>query len=77
MDGAEKPDFVGLVQAVVLEAAGASLEPLRGSTLHQKEGVAPEVGQAFAWAAGACWVKEAVLGVGDVVGALHLGASVA
>lgn len=51
-----EPEVAGELQAVVPEAAEASLEPLQGSILPQGEGAEPGVGQASVWAAGACLV---------------------
>lgn len=48
-------------------AAEASPEALQDSKLSQSERADPEVGQACAWAAGACLVCEAVQGGGDAV----------
>lgn len=77
MDGpwGEGPEVVGGLQAVVPEAAGASLEPLLGNTPLQNEGAEAGVGWASAWAAGACLVREAVQDGGDVVGVVNQGAS--
>lgn len=47
MSWEEKPEVVEQVQAGVPKAAGASLEPLQDSRLHQNVGAECEVGWAF------------------------------
>lgn len=56
-DAQREPGVVGSVLAAVPEAAGASLEPLWGSTSHWGgQLVEPGAGQAFVRAAGAWWL---------------------
>lgn len=65
--------MVGSVLAAVPEAAGASLEPLWGSTSHWGEQlVEPGAGQAFVRAAAGAWWLSCG---GEAAGVLHLGAA--
>lgn len=77
MSWEENPEVVEQVQAGVPKAAGASLEPLQDSRLHQNVGAECEVGWAFVYTAVVCLGEQAELGGADVVGVMHWVASVA